>query len=399
MDDTAKPFKDRLCTWIDLVDKWLEIPADESQLSAWTDAAAALAMAYDFTDRARASAGRSAHLATPGADDEQPAVDAVITAWAATFRRTWTTPAATQGHMDALLAREQIEQRTPAWYAQTAVVISASELSTLFGPPRARAQLVMAKTMLPAPRPQIHARTSASMGPFDWGIRFEPVVKQIYCHLYQAEIKELGRLTDLEDPRVTASPDGLVSTGPRAGRLIEIKCPVTREPDGSVPKDYYVQMQLQMRVTGCEACDYVEAQFVSPYSKELGRIGPGQFCGEIALIYDSETTDMRYEYGPLQGVVDPEMGENEMLLERIPWSLYSWQEQVVRRAEGWWAGVKPVIDAFWEDVERAKRGEFVVPEARPRKAAVAAVCGIQLPAEESASASFESACALPTEDS
>lgn len=389
MDDTTKPFKDRLCTWIDLVDKWLEIPHDESQLSTWTDAAAALATAYEFMD------------------DEQPAVDAVVAAWAATFRRTWTTPAATQAHMDALLAREQIEQRTPAWYAQTAVVISASELSTLFGPPRARAQLVMAKTALPALRPQIHARTSASMGPFDWGIRFEPVVKQIYCHLYQAEIKELGRLTDLEDTRVTASPDGLVYTGPRAGRLIEIKCPVTREPDGSVPKDYYVQMQLQMRVTGCEACDYVEAQFVSPYSKELGRIGPGQFCGEIALIYDSETTDMRYEYGPLQGAVNPTIGENEMLLERIPWSLYSWQEQVVRRAEGWWAGVKPVIDAFWEDVERAKRGEFVVPEARPRKAAAAAVCEIQLPAEESASsesgisacASSESTCALPTEDS
>jgi hypothetical protein len=81
------------------------------------------------------------------------------------------------------------------------------------------------------------------------------------------------------------------------------------------------------------------------------------------------------------------MGENEMLMERIPWSLYSWQEQVVLRAAGWWEGVKPVIDAFWEDVERAKRGEFVVPEARPRKAGgTAAACAIQLPAEETSTA-------------
>lgn len=361
-------FISRLSTWINLVDSWLSIPSDESQLATWSSTTRTLADAYDFTD------------------EEETAVTAVIAAWETTIRRSFTAtavPAATAAHMEALLAREQIEQRTPAWYAQTAVVISASELSTLFGPPRARAQLVMAKTALPAPRPQIHARSSTAMGPFDWGIRFEPVVKQIYCHLYQAEIKELGRLTDLEDKRVTASPDGLVYSGPRAGRLIEIKCPVTREPDGSVPKEYYAQMQLQMRVTGCEACDYVEAQFVSPYSKELGRIGPGQFCGEIALIYDTETTEMRYEYGPLQGLVDPEMGETEMLMERIPWSLYSWQEQVVLRAEGWWEGVKPIIDAFWEDVERAKRGEFVVPEARPRKAVAATACAIQLPTEES----------------
>jgi hypothetical protein len=280
--------------------------------------------------------------------------------------------------MDALCAREQVEQRTPEWYAQMANVISASELGVLFGPARARAQMVMSKTKLPEPRNQALSCSSDRMGPFDWGIRFEPVVKQIYCYKYHATIKDLGRLVDLEDKRCTASPDGLVYTGPRAGRLIEIKCPVTREPDGVVPKEYYMQMQMQLRVSGCKACDYVEVQFISPYSKDINRVGPGLYTGEIALIYDKDTTSMRYEYGPVNEEVVPCLQKNEMLLERIPWSVYSWQEQVVLQNPDWWSGIKPAIDAFWLDVEKAKRGEFEVPAAKPRKTPVQSPCAIIL---------------------
>ena len=43
-------------------------------------------------------------------------------------------------------------------------------------------------------------------------------------------------------------------------------------------------------------------------------------------------------------------------------------EQVVSRSEEWWTSIKPVIDVFWEDVEKARRGDFVVPESsRPAK--------------------------------
>lgn len=363
-------FKEKLCEWIEITDKWQSIPTDLSQIEQWIETAYEIAEAYEFNE------------------DEEKAIDAIINAWTNTFRKSIETetsiPSVSKEHMDELCSREQVEQRTPAWYAQTAKVISASELSTLFGSPRARAQLVMTKTKLPEPRNQMLACESNKMGPFDWGIRFEPVVKQIYCHIYKATIKELGRLTDLEDPRCTASPDGLVYSGSRAGRLIEIKCPVTREPDGIVPKEYYIQMQMQMKVTGCKACDYVEVQFISPYSKEINRCGPGLYCGEIGLIYNTETTSMRYEYGPIGSSIEPELSENELLLERIPWSVYSWQEQVVLANPDWWTSVKPAIDSFWEDVEKAKKGEFIVPEARVRKSTAEPKpenCIIQLPTD------------------
>jgi hypothetical protein len=43
-----------------------------------------------------------------------------------------------------------------------------------------------------------------------------------------------------------------------------------------------------------------------------------------------------------------------------------------------------MINAFWEDVEKAKRGEFIMPETRRRApkaggAAAGEACGIKLP--------------------
>lgn len=353
-------FKQKLCEWIEITDKWQNMPTDLAQIEHWIETAYDLAEAYDFTE------------------EEEDAVDTIIRVWANTFKKSIDTcvPVISKKEMDALCAREQVEQRTPEWYAQTATVISASELGVLFGPARARAQMVMTKTKLPEPRTQALACTSDRMGPFDWGIRFEPVVKQIYNYKYNTTIQELGRLVDPEDKRCTASPDGLIFTGTRAGRLIEIKCPVTREPDGIVPKDYYLQMQMQMHVTGCKACDYVEVQFISPYSKDIKRIGPGQFNGEIGLIYNTENTYMKYEYGPVNVEYVPVLGKNEVLLERIHWSVYSWHEQVVIANPDWWPGITPVINAFWIDVEKAKKGEFEVPAAKPRKIPVQTSCAI-----------------------
>jgi hypothetical protein len=280
-----------------------------------------------------------------------------------------TTPTdALQKHMKELCERPQVEQRTEAWYEQIKTILGASELDDIFASPRIRALLVMSKAN-PQPRPsQPLAVFSQRMSAFDWGIRFEPVVKQIYEHMYNAEIKELGRLICKDDPRMSASPDGLVYSGPRAGRLIEIKCPVTREPDGTISKKYYTQMQSQLFVTGLTMCDFVEAVFISPYSSEISRCGPGLFYGEILFIETMKEdfeAEYSYKYSPLNPTepFNPELSPNDTVLERIPWCLYSWHEQIVRSDPHWWHKVKPVVNQFWEDVEKAKRGEFIVPES------------------------------------
>jgi hypothetical protein len=292
--------------------------------------------------------------------------------------------------MNALCARQQTEQRSAAWYEQATRLLTASELGGLTGSPRARAQLIMSKLNPKERLSQTLAVPSAAMTPFDWGIRFEPVVKLIYEYKHRVEIRELGRLVSQEDARCSASPDGLLYSDPtneRTGRLIEIKCPVTRIPDGKVPKDYYSQIQMQLHVTGLPSCHFVEAVFTSPYSSPLKRpqlltFGPPEpsLWGEILLIQTSvgDSHTDRYVYGPVNGKAEVDLTPNETLLETIPWTLYRWSDQLVPQDPTWWPALKPTVDAFWADVETARTDpSFLAPLLAPIKKKEEA-CAIQL---------------------
>ncbi len=291
----------------------------------------------------------------------------------------------------ALIARKSTEQRTPAWYIQASTILTASELGNLFGSPRLRGQLVMSKAVPPTAE-EIQKRCSKPltcpsefMSPFDWGIRFEPVVKQIYEQRYAVQIADLGRLVHPTDPRIAASPDGLVSVAadpasPRLGTLIEIKCPISRDLEDKVPADYYTQMQLQLEVTGLDVCYYVEARFRSPCSARNLKnmiIGPAIAEGVLWLVEHQDPTtgfeSRRYVYGPV-GCTSEEppchlISQHDVVIERVPWELMAWNEIEVRRGATWWSGLQGPLTAFWEDVERAKKGEFVVPAARVQRKA------------------------------
>ncbi len=312
----------------------------------------------------------------------------------------------------ALIARKSTEQRTPEWYIQASKLLTASELGGLFGSPRARGQLVMAKAIPPTPE-EIERRCSKPltclsqhMSPFDWGIRFEPVVKQIYEYRHRVQIADLGRLVHPTNPRIAASPDGLVAvaedpSSPRLGALVEIKCPITREIENDkVPADYYTQMQLQLEVTDVDVCYYVEAKFRSTApAKYTITEGPAQFVGVIWLVehLDPETQKetRRYVYGPVGFTgEDPPchlIGQHDFVIERIPWALLGWHEMKVQRSAEWWLALQPRLEEFWADVEKARAGEFIVPAAakgrgkRQQEATASPendndeVCQIQLP--------------------
>jgi hypothetical protein len=303
----------------------------------------------------------------------------------------------------ALIARKSTEQRTPEWYIQASKLLTASELGGLFGSPRARGQLVMAKAVPPTPE-DIERRCSKPltclsqhMSPFDWGIRFEPVVKQIYEHRHHVQIADLGRLVHPRDSRMAASPDGLIAVADvnnaaavkRLGALVEIKCPITREIENDkVPADYYTQMQLQLEVTDVDVCYYVEAKFRSTApSRYLTAEGAGMFSGVIWLVEhldpNTQKETRRYVYGPVgYDGEDPPChmtGQHDYVIERIPWTLMGWHEMEVRRSADWWTALQPRLEVFWEDVEKARAGEFIVPAAmggRGKKATVTMATGM-----------------------
>jgi hypothetical protein len=365
----SQTFQEKLLETIHLLDNWIPEPEDSVQLEQWVESAKEIIHLFEYTE------------------EEEEYMNRIIEMYCldASSTNEMINEPSEKNALDELLSRKQTEQRTPEWYAQQSTIVSASEISNLFSTPYQRAKFVISKTIPPVHRNQSLAVMSERMSAFDWGIRFEPVVKQIYEFKYAATIKELGRLHHPLDPKCTASPDGLIYDSARPekiGRLIEIKCPVTREIDGKVPKDYYAQMQLQLNVTGRSQCEYVEASFSSIYNTMPQKQGPSQYYGLIALMRKEGAAfnqEFSYEYGPVNDDKwYPDTKENDKeMVELIPWRLIEWSEQVIVRNEEWWTTLQPLMGLFWEDVEKAKRGEFVMPEsARPAKKAKVEPCKI-----------------------
>lgn len=287
---------------------------------------------------------------------------------------------------ELLLRQQQVEQRSAQWYHEMTGLLTASELGTILKPNRTRGQLVLAKA-----RGDIRAQTGAPMAvpselmsAFDWGIRFEPVIKMIYeAKFPNTKVHEVGRLYHTSIPRCAASPDGVV-LGPseRAGRLLEIKCPVTRDiKNATIPEDYYAQMQQQLEVTDLEECDYMEVKIRSRYSSEIPLLieGPALYRGVIWRIdYDEaagspeERSYSYYLYGAINdmsGALPLELPEGHHVAETIPWEAIKINLITVNRNRTWWAMALTKIQEFWADVEKARAGTFVLP-ASSRKTKV-----------------------------
>lgn len=152
------------------------------------------------------------------------------------------------------------DQRTQAWFTKRGEMLTASEIWKSFGDATAAARRELILSKLAPPKKQ----DGPGVGALIWGTRFEPIAKEIYCHTEKVKLIDLSCVTHPEHTFLGASPDGLILTNDeRNGRLIELKCPISRPftDDTPIPESYYHQMQLQMECTGLTECDYVEMQF------------------------------------------------------------------------------------------------------------------------------------------
>ena len=272
-----------------------------------------------------------------------------------------------------LITAKQVEQRTEEWYKETKNIITASEISAIWKGPRTRAALVMSKvTEKDVSVKRNTAFPRAQTGPMDWGVRYEPVVKQILEDTLGAKIQELGRIRHRKDPRVAASPDGLITECAKPeliGSLVEIKCPPTRVINDKIPFEYWCQMQLQMEVCDRPSCEFVEVKF-----KELDAdaVPTHPLHGWITLEGNQETMDMRYVYSQ---VSESEAGWVE--IEKYQWEAVQIRRVTLQRDPVWFQASQAELEAFWKDVEAARQGTWIPPPKKEKAKAKAEVgCAI-----------------------
>lgn len=87
-----------------------------------------------------------------------------------------------------------------------------------------------------------------------WGSKYEEIIQMIYSYKNNTDIHEFGLIQHPEYHCIGASPDGITDSG----RMLEIKCPVSRKITGIPPFYYWIQVQIQLEVCDLELCDFVE---------------------------------------------------------------------------------------------------------------------------------------------
>ena len=246
------------------------------------------------------------------------------------------------------------DQRTEAWHTKRGEMLTASEIYKALpdASPAMKHELMMSKLV---PRKKMDGPGPRALL---WGTRFEPIAKQIYCSFHGGvNIVDTTCIPHPTVPFLGASPDGIVVTQDpedfRYGKLVEFKCPISREfsENTPVPPTYFHQMQLQMECTELEECDYVEMGFKEVmYSEWMDSKAEHKSFfaihedGEKVIYRDqSDTRDVatwRHEV----------LGEHAHNWNILYWYLKNWRSCAVYHDTKWLETNLPNMHKVWEEI-------------------------------------------------
>lgn len=288
----------------------------------------------------------------------------------------------------------QTAQKSAAWHYESYDMLSGHEFGGIVAGGKAEYNAIVAKkcnapeVVEGAPEQNIVFMTPAEgLSPFKWGWRYEQVARDLFeMHFAQGVVYDgLGRLRHPSLPRLGASPDGLITTGPRIGRLVELKCPITRQINGSIPMNYWVQMQLQAEVCNVPAVEYFEVQFGSvpqtgPQNLGFENAARGSklpWIGKICVLAadeDAPSNTYQYVYSPLFTNSDVGIAEclgwspeaDGIVLESALWWVRDYNTVTVLRNPRWWEDVgQPAYEEFWRTVHLARADGRHLRTAQP----------------------------------
>ena len=148
-------------------------------------------------------------------------------------------------------------QRSEKWYKCRNNMITASEVATIleFNKYKSSYEILLDKVV---------KTESTSTINTDWGTKFEPIAIEFYETVVSEKVFEIGLVKHVVYKWLGASPDGLL----KSGKLLEIKCPISRKIKDEIPFMYWIQMQIQMETCDIDTCDYLECEFYQYNNKE-----------------------------------------------------------------------------------------------------------------------------------
>ena len=140
------------------------------------------------------------------------------------------------------------QQRSPEWFEKRKTLVTASEMATVLcqNPYESRVTLLKKKIGITSNTSNMYTQH---------GNQTEDIACKKYEEITGHRVIPFGLWQSKEYPGIGGSPDGVTA----CGRLIEIKCPVSRTIiPGCVPEHYKAQLQTLMFVSGLKICDFVQ---------------------------------------------------------------------------------------------------------------------------------------------
>ncbi len=135
-----------------------------------------------------------------------------------------------------------------------------------------------------------------------WGVKYEEVANMVYIRRNDIKVYEYGLIKHPTISCFGASPDGISELGV----MLEIKCPFRRVINGTIPEQYWMQIQGQLEVCDLEECDYLECK-ISEYKSEKEFLDDThedniltKDLNEKGIIFDyKENNETKYIYSKL----------------------------------------------------------------------------------------------------
>ena len=276
----------------------------------------------------------------------------------------------------------QPEQRTKEWFEQRHNLLSASTIWKAIDKQNYKNSLIFEKCE--PIDPEKYNKVSINT-PFHHGQKYEPVAQGYYEYKYDATIKEYGCIPHTKYKFLGASPDGIniKNTSKRYGRMLEIKCPTTREITGIPKKEYWIQTQLQMECCDLEECDFLECSFKEyDDEEEADKDGTFQYTkdnkykGVIVQFYHN--TKPYYEYAPFNISKEyydkwyeeiMEDNSDKTWVKNIYWRLENVSCVLIQRNRLWFNNVVDEMSELWDTIvkERISGYQHRKPAKRVRK--------------------------------
>lgn len=146
--------------------------------------------------------------------------------------------------------REWIPQRTEPWYEKRRQHITASLIASICGDNPYESRVAALKKKVGC-EPPFRGNKATEHGNF-----YEDIAIRKFEETTGEKVLEFGLLESLREGEeyLAGSPDGITASG----KLIEVKCPYRRIPNGSVPGHYVHQIQSLMHMLNIEECFFIE---------------------------------------------------------------------------------------------------------------------------------------------